>query len=36
MTAVEPFSCGPTKLVPPQPPSRTGSPAWAKAGEYSR
>ena len=36
MTAVEPFSCGALKLVPPQPPSSAGSPAPANDGEYSR
>ena len=32
MTAVDPLSCGATKLVPPQPPSTSGCPASAKDG----
>lgn len=36
MTAVEPFSCGALKLVPPQPPWRVGWPIPANDGSYSR
>ena len=36
MTAVEPFSCGALKLVPPQPPCSTGWPTPANDGSYSR
>ena len=36
MTAVDPLSCGATKLVPPQPPCSAGWPTATADGSYSR
>src|SRR5437879_6416473 len=36
MTAVEPFSCGALKLVPPQPPWRVGWPMPANDGSLQQ